>query len=172
MRRLAGCGGSSSICAAGGNDHLSGTLDVFARVVDRGVGANGAEKRVERDGGFGVAFEDVFEKEAEIAFAAAVEAGGEGVAVDGGFGDAVVELEGRERFPVEEGLLDIVAILAAADGAFALVAFESGRNGGSKRGFRGGGCRASAGRGDGRRGGRCSSVGGGLCEGRAGGGSG
>ena len=118
---------------------MRGTVDVLARVVDGGVGADGAEQGVEGDGGFGVAFENVFEEEAEIAFAAVVKAGGEGVAVNGGFGDMIIELESCERFPVEESLLDVVAVLAAADGAFALVAFESGREIGGEAGIECGG---------------------------------
>jgi hypothetical protein len=120
---------------------LRGTVDVLARVVGDGrVGANGAKQGVEGEGGFGVAFENVFEEEAEIALAAVVKAGSEGVAVNGGFGDTVIELEDGEGLPVEEGLFDVVAVLAAADGAFALVAFESGREIGGEAGFEGG-CR-------------------------------
>lgn len=106
---------------------MSGALGVFAGIGDGDVGANGEKQGVHRDARFGVALKKIFEDEAEIAFAAGIETGGVGVAIEGALGDAVVELDGADGFPVEEGLLDVVAVLAAANGAFALVAVELGR---------------------------------------------
>ena len=114
---------------------MSGALGVFAGVGDGNVGADGAKQGVHGDARFGVAFENVFEDEAEIALAASVEARGMGVAMDGAFGEAVIELDGGDGFPVEEGLLDFVAVLAATDGAFPLVPVEVGRTTGAEGGL-------------------------------------
>lgn len=111
---------------------MSGALEVFAVVVDGDVGAKGAKQGVYGDARFGVTLENIFEDEAEIAFAAGVEASGMGVAIEGAFGEAVIEFDGTDGIPVEEGLVDFVAILAAADGAFALMAVEFGRRGGAE----------------------------------------
>jgi hypothetical protein len=48
-----------------------------------------------------MALENVFEDKAEIALAASVEAGGMGMAMDGAFGEAVIELDGGNGISAE-----------------------------------------------------------------------
>ena len=130
----------------GGEDDVLGGFDPFAVVVDAGIGADGADDGV----GGGCAalrvLDDEFEGVAEFAGTAGEEAGGVGVAVDGIDGEGELESEVFGAVPVEEVIVDVVALGVGADAAFAGMALGRGWDGfaawvGEARGARlDGGC--------------------------------
>ena len=106
------------------NDHAGGRLDPFVVVGEAGIGAHGADDAIAGDfGAFGV-FEDAVEHRAKIALASGVESGRMGMAVKRTGGDFKQAGRSVGLVPVEEKLLDLVAVRMMADDTLPLVAFE------------------------------------------------
>ena len=106
------------------DDHVAGRFDPAALLVKNARGADGTDYGV--GGGPGVAgfFDDAIEGVLELAAAAGEEAGGDSVAVEGDIRGyvSIFEEDPAERNPVDVGLIDVFAVGAIADLAFAGVA--------------------------------------------------
>jgi hypothetical protein len=101
----------------------AGGFDPFAVVVQVGVDAGGADDDVGvfQGASFGL-LKEVFQDAGELLFAAAEEAGGIGMAVDGGAtAEAVFAGDFFGAVPAEEVGFDDVAERMGADGAAAVV---------------------------------------------------
>jgi hypothetical protein len=109
----------------GGHDDALGRVGPFAGRADAAVGAEGADDGV--SGGVNIFYllEDVLENELHVSSPKLIEARGAGVAIDGG---AVVQrVAGGDAIgiePVDEILVDLLAVLVIADGAFSFVALD------------------------------------------------
>ena len=109
------------------NDHLFGGLDVGAVVGEAAGDLYGADYGVGVGLGLSGFFDDAVEGEADFGAAAEPEAGGVGMAIEGGeAGDIVVFDDLIVTGPVEEGFVDGFAFGVVADGAFAGVAVFGG----------------------------------------------
>jgi hypothetical protein len=108
-----------------GHDDALGRVGPFAGCADAAVGAQGADDGVSANVNIFYLLEDVLENELHVSSPKLVKARGAGVAIDG---RAVVErVAGGDAIgiePVDEVLVDLLAVLVIADGAFGLVALE------------------------------------------------
>lgn len=111
-----------SFAGYGGYDS-SWRIGPSSPVIEARIGTDGAEDVTSRDGDLRNIFHDAIENSEEIFPAAQDEPGGGDVAVNGAVvGDVVVFGNGPDIAPVDEILLDVLAVGVTADGAFELVA--------------------------------------------------
>ena len=110
------------------DDDAAGWLVPAAIFVEQAGGTNGTENGVGGRPGVAGLFDDAIEDVLESAAAAGEKAGAESVAVEGDGGGNIAEFadDPVERNPVNVGLIDVVAIGAVADLAFAGVAIVAG----------------------------------------------
>ena len=111
----------------GGDDDARRRIDPSAVVGDAGVGADGANDGVARNFRVVAVLEQSFERGANVAVAAGVEADGARVAVDDAHVDAVVVADVVGMLPLDEFGLDFLALRVAADDALARVAGKTAR---------------------------------------------
>ena len=113
--------------ACGGHRDASARLGPFPGCADAAIGVQGADDRVSGNVDVFYLLEDVLENELHVSSPELVEARGAGVAIDG---RAVVErVAGGDAIriePVDEVLVDLLAILVIADGAFGFVTLDIG----------------------------------------------
>lgn len=101
--------------------------DAARRIDPAAVAAEMGEDADSVNNGFGSdvnafdLFNDVSQGEAQVRGAALVQIQGVGVAIDGALGKLVELSDGLRAAPLEEFLLDLLALRVLADGAFALV---------------------------------------------------
>lgn len=120
--------GGVLVVGAPGDYGLAGRVLPLAVVVDVAVDAGGADYRRGGDADAMDVFEDGFESDAEIAAAESVEAEGASVAVESlVIVKTVFVNDGERADPVDEIVVDGIAIGMMADGALAGVALGIGR---------------------------------------------
>jgi hypothetical protein len=105
-------------------DHALDGFDPVAVVGEAGLGADGSDDFVAGDGSLGAAFDDRIEREAHIVAAAGEEIEGVGVAIKGFPFNAIEGRDARRSDPVNELMVDFVALGMAADLAFTPMATE------------------------------------------------
>lgn len=101
-------------------------LDPFAVRVDVGEDFDGADDRIGGDGDAVGFVNDAAQRAADVVVAFGEQAGGVGVTVNGAPVDVIVVGDLIDVFPVDEGVVDFVLNVSAADAALLLVAREAG----------------------------------------------
>lgn len=104
------------------NHGLLREIDRGAVIVELSEDANGLHDGTGSDGNALGPFDDMPEREAEIAAAAGIEPEGVRVTIDGAVNQAVEQGDIADAAPIQEFLLDLAALRVMADRALALVA--------------------------------------------------
>lgn len=133
-----------------------GQVGPAALLVEAGKGADGANDGGGSDFDGAPLLDELFDHPAGVLAAKDVEASGAGVSVEGiGVGELEIAANEVDSLPLQIKLFDVIDVRAAADLAFAAVAFEAGDSGDAFGDFRLGGAaeRSASGRGRGEAGG-------------------